>query len=160
MENRSQPEHKACWGREAGGLSQVREASVQSRPPSGQRQVSSACPEQAYMSGHRRLEWGATSLLRNAGLSARTDPNLQGAEKHRKNGSRCQSSAAASWLLHPPQKQVRPVRAAHVQGTWAPALCMFPLKATGDLQQLEHNQISKNKKQGHKNAIPRQNIIA
>ena len=71
MENRSQPEHKACWGREAGGLSQVREASVQSRPPSGQRQVSSACPEQAYMSGHRRLEWGATSLLRNAGLSAR-----------------------------------------------------------------------------------------
>ena len=138
----------------------MREESVQSRPPSGKRQVSSACPEQAYMSGYRRLELGASSLLRNAGLSARTDPNLQGAEKHRKNGTRCQSSAAASWPLHPPQKQVRPVRAARVQGTWAPALCMFLLKATGDLQQLEYNQISENKKQGHKNAIPRQNIIA
>ena len=47
-------------------------------------------------------------------------------------------------------------------GPASPGTCFtcVPFKGSGDPQQLEHNQVSESTKQGHKNAIPRQNIIA
>lgn len=168
MENHSQPEHKTCCvqGGEKREASLKREKHLCRVDPHQGKGKSAVCVKSrpggfpAYITGYRRPEQGTPSLLRNAGLSTRTDSNLQGAEQHEKNGTRCQSSAAISW----PLKSILgadEAREGHLS-PGSPGTCFMyvPLKGSGDLQQLEHNQVSENKKQGHKNAVPRQNIIA
>ena len=84
----------------------------------------------------------------------------QRAEKPRKKGARCQSSAAASWPLPSTSEAAEACESLPSPGSLGTCFTYVPFKATGDLRQLEHNQTSENKKHGHEDAIPRQNITA
>ena len=124
--------------------------------------VSRAGQEVSQLTCRGTGDWngGLPVSLETRACQRRQTPNLQGAEKPRKKGARCQSSAAASWPLPSTSEAAEACESLPSPGSLGTCFTYVPFKATGDLRQLEHNQTSENKKHGHEDAIPRQNITA